>query len=648
MAPPSPPAGGGGFTLSKAPLFSDAELAASVAHLATEGYVLLKSRLPRGVALDIGQSMLAEHEAAHPAADNPASFQLIFGCFNGDARTWQYMPAHPDPLRVVQSLLGPSARAIEGISGRTLPGSGEGALHTDCAQDFQVLPTHDCAWGVNGIWMLSDFTEANGATRLVKRSHLADVNSVYNSEPSQGPIGQPSGGDGSPVTIPVTGEAGDVFLWHMGTLHQNGANSSAADVRVSFNCGYCPAWFNNRIMGGHQPITLATYNTMPPAVRAGLPQQVGVGRDNAFEYHSVPRPEVVLERYDAWLSRNALPKGGLLDASAMGKDEDEDEEAEAEEEEGSVAGSRSFPRPPPPLPASELEAAAEQLVRDGYCVLPARLPADAISALAGRCGRCHDKGAEDGDEGHEELLYGMMNRERAVWSLAASQPEVVALARQVVGPSVRAFDAASHRCGSGGGGELLEVGAHRSADRFEVVMPQPECPWLLEAVWPLTTCAAADGSISSHGGGEVLLVPGSHHSREAHPPSDSHPATVSVRLPAGSVLLAHGGLWINRHPGSTLPAVSSRGSAARGGSSGAAAAGSSSVLHVQYYAKWWNSWLEEGLEPLWPETYEAMPPAVQALMAGLRGTSRAELLESAFDETAGLERQRSEPGAARL
>eukprot|EP01045_Picozoa_sp_COSAG04_P052324 COSAG04_NODE_22241_length_358_cov_1.000000_1_plen_64_part_01 len=34
----------------------------------------------------------------------------------------------------------------------------------------------------------------------------------------------------------------DVFLWHMGTLHQNGANVTTDEIRVSFNCGYLPAW----------------------------------------------------------------------------------------------------------------------------------------------------------------------------------------------------------------------------------------------------------------------------------------------------------------------------------------------------------------------------------------------------------------------
>ena len=53
--------------------------------------------------------------------------------------------------------------------------------------------------------------------------------------------------------------------------------------------------------------------------------------------------------------------------------------------------------------------------------------------------------------------------------------------------------------------------------------------------------------------------------------------------------------------------------------------------HVLFFAKWWNSWLEEDLEPVWPETYAAMPPSVQALMAGLQARAREEVFESAFD-----------------
>ena len=48
-------------------------------------------------------------------------------------------------------------------------------------------------------------------------------------------------------------------------------------------------------------------------------------------------------------------------------------------------------------------------------------------------------------------------------------------------------------------------------------------------------------------------------------------------------------------------------------------------------ARWRALSLEEDLEPVWPETYAAMPPSVQALMPGLRARAREEVFESAFD-----------------
>ena len=139
----------GGSTASSTPPLADAEVERAIAHLRTEGYCLLKNRIPRTVALSLADELLEQHEAAHPAADHESTFQLLFGLFNTDQRTWEYMPAHPDCVKVAGALLGAGqVRAIEGISGRTLPGATLGGLHKDCAQDFHTLPDTGCCWGV--------------------------------------------------------------------------------------------------------------------------------------------------------------------------------------------------------------------------------------------------------------------------------------------------------------------------------------------------------------------------------------------------------------------------------------------------------------------------------------------------------------------
>jgi ectoine hydroxylase-related dioxygenase (phytanoyl-CoA dioxygenase family) len=44
-------------------------------------------------------------------------------------------------------------------------------LHVDSASHFNVVPPPECPWLINSIWMLTDFTVANGCTRVVPMSH---------------------------------------------------------------------------------------------------------------------------------------------------------------------------------------------------------------------------------------------------------------------------------------------------------------------------------------------------------------------------------------------------------------------------------------------------------------------------------------------
>ena len=68
---------------------------------------------------------------------------------------------------------------------------------------------------VNAMWMITDYTEQNGATRLVPGSHLSGL------QPKQCvPHACP--------TVPAVGKAGTVILWDGRTWHAAGANNSDA------------------------------------------------------------------------------------------------------------------------------------------------------------------------------------------------------------------------------------------------------------------------------------------------------------------------------------------------------------------------------------------------------------------------------------
>ena len=83
------------------------------------------------------------------------------------------------------------------------------------------------------MWMLSDFTLDNGATRVVPRSHL----SGEQPHPKR---------DYQDVAVPVTGPAGSAFLWDARTWHGMGTNAGNTE-RMAVVATFCAAMFRQQI-----------------------------------------------------------------------------------------------------------------------------------------------------------------------------------------------------------------------------------------------------------------------------------------------------------------------------------------------------------------------------------------------------------------
>jgi ectoine hydroxylase-related dioxygenase (phytanoyl-CoA dioxygenase family) len=99
-------------------------------------------------------------------------------------------------------------------------------------EDTQLipLPRPHIPITLNAIWALTDFTEENGATRIVPGSHKFDHAPKYGESY-----------EGEPALM----KAGSVMLFDSALWHAAGANHSK-ERRFAFSCAYCWGWMRQQ------------------------------------------------------------------------------------------------------------------------------------------------------------------------------------------------------------------------------------------------------------------------------------------------------------------------------------------------------------------------------------------------------------------
>ncbi|HEX6237721.1 MAG TPA: phytanoyl-CoA dioxygenase family protein [Acidimicrobiales bacterium] len=158
--------------------------------------------------------------------------------------------AHPLVLDVVDRALGSEKTTFQlHLTQAIAIGPGEVAqpLHRDqWCFDFHPFPP-ELIVEVSTMWALSEFTEENGATRVVPDSHRT--------------TGMPyTDGDVLRATMP----SGSVLLYTGATVHGGGANTSD-ETRIGVNVDYTLGWLRQEEN---------QYLSVPREVAAALPERV--------------------------------------------------------------------------------------------------------------------------------------------------------------------------------------------------------------------------------------------------------------------------------------------------------------------------------------------------------------------------------------
>jgi ectoine hydroxylase-related dioxygenase (phytanoyl-CoA dioxygenase family) len=141
---------------------------------------------------------------------------------------FEAIPVDERVLPVVEGVLDRGCLVSSLSSIAIHPGETAQPIHAD--DQLLPLPKPHVATVCNTMWALTDFTELNGATRIVPGSHLRDHSPAYGSEHA---------------SIPAEMPRGSVLVWHGSLWHGGGANRSDA-VRVGIAMNYCAGWIRQQ------------------------------------------------------------------------------------------------------------------------------------------------------------------------------------------------------------------------------------------------------------------------------------------------------------------------------------------------------------------------------------------------------------------
>jgi hypothetical protein len=241
--------------------------------------VLLKALDDDGVVIveglltqDVVDAVNAEVEASVDAADPTAEmFNPVLQAFHGEhTRQVPGMPGisptfavevmcHPILLGLAEALLGPNCARFQLNLGRLLqrgPGSEEQLLHRD-ELVWSDVPRPAPELQLASVIAFVDFTEENGATRVVPGSHRWPDRELPPFE--QILAGPPEPDQVAYAEMP----AGSAVVYTGGVIHGGGANSTDV-ARRGAHLSYCLGWLRTEENN---------YLSTPPEVAAKLPRQ---------------------------------------------------------------------------------------------------------------------------------------------------------------------------------------------------------------------------------------------------------------------------------------------------------------------------------------------------------------------------------------
>ena len=207
------------------------ELDAHVDRVAAEGYTIIRNAFDPSFADDVRADLeRLERELAIEPANNRFEGSRTVRIYNllvhGPA--YARIATAESVLPVVERVLDPGCLVSSLSSIAICPDEQAQPIHAD--DQLIPIPKPHPPTVCNTMWAITDFTEANGATRLIPGSHLRDTN------PDLGATYD---------TVPAEMSKGDVLVWHGSLWHGGGANRTA-ERRYGIAMNYCAGYIRQQ------------------------------------------------------------------------------------------------------------------------------------------------------------------------------------------------------------------------------------------------------------------------------------------------------------------------------------------------------------------------------------------------------------------
>jgi len=233
------------------------DIAAHLERIDQEGYTIVEDAIDPGLIDALNADLLRiEHALGTVPSDNTFEGTHTTRIYNllAHGPDFEQIPVHPAILPICEGVLD-AGLLISSLSSIAIgPDESPQPIHAD--DQIIPLPKPHPPTVCNTMWALTDFTEANGATRIIPGSHKADESPDllrhYDS-------------------IPAEMGKGSVLVWHGSLWHGGGANSTDRR-RVGIAMNYCAGYIRqqeNQQLG----LPVSTVRRFPPR----LQQLVGYG-----------------------------------------------------------------------------------------------------------------------------------------------------------------------------------------------------------------------------------------------------------------------------------------------------------------------------------------------------------------------------------